>query len=72
MKGEKSAARDEKGDTWFFSERQYGAFSRSFRMPADADGDKVAANLKDGVLSLTVPKRAPDAPQARKVRISRG
>ena len=25
--------REEKGETWFFSERQYGSFSRSFRLP---------------------------------------
>ena len=37
LKGEKKTEREEKGETWFFSERQYGAFSRSFRLPPDAD-----------------------------------
>jgi HSP20 family protein len=71
VKGEKSATREEKGETWFFSERQYGSFSRSFRLPADADGDKIEAHLKDGVLSLTIPKRATSAPTGRKVEIKR-
>jgi len=72
VKGEKSSQREEKGATWFFSERQYGAFSRSFRLPEDADGENVEAHLKDGVLSITVPKRAPETPEATKVKIKRG
>ncbi len=72
VKGEKKAAREEKGDTWYFSERQYGAFSRSFRLPADADAAAVRADLKDGVLTVTVPRRAPAQPKARKVEIGRG
>jgi len=72
VKGEKSAEREEKGDTWFFSERQYGSFSRTFRLPADADGEQVSADLKDGVLTLSVAKRAPKAPEAKKIQISKG
>jgi len=72
VKGEKKSSREEKGDTWYFSERQYGSFSRSFRLPADADGAKVDAALKDGVLTLTVAKVARDASGgARKVPIGR-
>lgn len=72
VKGEKSAEREEKGDTWFFSERQYGAFSRTFRLPADADGERISADLKDGVLKLSVPKVSPKAPEAKKIKISKG
>ncbi len=67
--GEKKTEREEKGDTWYFSERQYGAFSRSFRLPPDADGDKVEADLKDGVLNIVVPKSAPKEAAATKVKI---
>lgn len=72
VKGEKSSEREEKGDTWFFSERQFGSFSRTFRLPVDANGDKIDAKLKDGVLSLSVPKHSPKAPEATKVKISKG
>lgn len=72
VKGEKTAEREEKGDTWFFSERQYGAFSRSFRLPEDGDGDRIEAHLKDGVLSISVPKRAPETTETRKITIKRG
>lgn len=69
VKGEKSSSREDKGETWFFSERQYGAFSRTFRVPNDAAGDKVEAHLKDGVLEITIPKKAPQEAKATKVAI---
>jgi HSP20 family protein len=72
IKGEKTATREEKGETWFFTERQYGSFSRSFRLPPDADGEKVEAHLKDGVLSVTIPRRDSAAPEGRKGAIKRG
>ena len=71
VRGEKKESREEKGETWYFSERQFGAFSRSFRLPADADAENVAADLKDGVLTISVPKLAPDTSgAARKVKIA--
>ncbi|MFP4274639.1 MAG: Hsp20/alpha crystallin family protein [Paracoccaceae bacterium] len=73
VRGEKKSEREEKGDTWYFSERQYGAFSRSFRLPADADETKVEAHMKDGVLTVTVPRRPETAAEgARKVAIRKG
>ncbi len=71
VKGEKKEEREEKGDTWYFSERQFGSFSRTFRLPADADQGKVGADLKDGVLTLTVARNAPEAAKTRKVPIGK-
>jgi HSP20 family protein len=72
VKGEKRSQREESGETWFFSERQYGAFSRSFRLPPDADADKASADLKDGVLTISVPKIAPKESKAKTVKIRKG
>ena len=72
LKGEKRIEHEEKGRTWYFSERQYGAFARSFRLPPDADTGGVAARLKDGVLTITVKKRAKKAPEASRIAISAG
>ncbi len=72
VKGEKRQEREEEGDGWYFSERQYGAFSRAFRLPPDADGKRVSAELRDGVLSLTVPRLRPRAPEATRVKIRHG
>ncbi len=70
VRGEKKTEETRQGDTWFFSERQYGAFRRSFRLPGDADSTHVDAHMKDGVLNITVPKLPAEAPStARKVTI---
>lgn len=72
IRGEKKQEREERGETWYFSERQYGAFQRSFRLPADADEAGVKASLKDGVLTVSVPRRKPAEAEGRKVTIERG
>jgi len=72
IRGEKKQEREEKGETWYFSERQYGSFQRSFRLPADADDTGITAALKDGVLSVSVPRRQKAATTGRKVTIDRG
>lgn len=73
VKGEKKSEREEQGETWYFSERQFGSFSRSFRLPPDADEAAVTAELKDGVLTIGVAKKAPaEEPGARKIRIAKG
>jgi HSP20 family protein len=69
VKGEKTSKREETGEDWYFSERQFGSFTRSFRLPADAKHDAVQADLKDGVLTLKVPRTDPKAPEATKVKI---
>ncbi len=73
IRGEKRSSTEKQGETWYFTERQYGSFSRAFRLPADADEGTVKASLNEGVLTLTLPKRAPDAGGAEtRVPISRG
>ena len=72
VSGEKKTSREDKGDTWYFSERQFGSFSRSFRLPADTDEKGIKAAMKDGVLTVTIPRTPPTKPQARRVEISKG
>lgn len=47
---------DEK--SYLFRERHYGSFSRSVQLPEGVDVDAAAANFRDGVLTLTLPKQA--------------
>mgnify|MGYP006272095565 CR=1 FL=1 len=71
--GRKQSVRTGSGETWFFSEREFGSFSRSFRLPPDAEAEAISADLRDGVLTLTVPRRGDTAPEgARKVAIGKG
>ncbi len=70
VRGEKRTQSEKKGDTWYFSERQYGAFRRSFRLPENADGQSASARMVEGVLHISVPKKAPDTPEsARRIEI---
>ena len=72
VKGEKRTEREEKGDTWYFSERQFGSFQRSFRVPADADETAVSAELKEGVLIITLQRKAPTKKGGKRVKINKG
>lgn len=50
----------EQADTSFRQkERRYGAFERSWALPDDADSEGISAKVADGVLTITVPKAAP-------------
>jgi HSP20 family protein len=57
---------------WHTYERSYGNFSRSFALPESADLDKIRSELKDGVLTLVVPKKPGTSPQRRKIQIGTG
>ena len=72
VKGEKHFQREEKGRSFFFSEREYGSFQRSFRLPADADQDNVTAGFKDGVLSLRVRKVGPPPETSKRIKVRSG
>jgi HSP20 family protein len=44
-------------------ERGHGEFSRTFRLPLDIDGARISADLKDGVLTVVVPKAPGQGPR---------
>lgn len=54
--GERTFEKEEKGRKYHRVERAYGRFARSFTLPEDADGNKVAAEFNDGVLKVHLPK----------------
>jgi HSP20 family protein len=69
VRGEKRSEHEETGRTYFFSEREYGAFQRTFRLPPDADGDKIDAAFSDGILSIKIAKRTSSQTAAKKIAI---
>jgi HSP20 family protein len=66
--GKREAKSRKEGDTYFTMERSFGAFTRSFTLPEGVDGGKVQADLKDGVLMITIPK-VPEV-QPKKISVS--
>jgi HSP20 family protein len=71
VKGEKHSERKEEGEGYFFSEREYGRFQRSFRLPADAREGAVAADFSNGVLKIRVPRMAAGTEAgAKKIKVT--
>ena len=48
---------------YLIRERRYSKFSRSFSLPDDVDNEKLAATVKNGVLTINMPKKAITAPK---------
>ncbi len=69
VRGEKRYEHEETGRTYFFSEREYGSFQRTFRLPPDADSDKIDAEFNDGILCLKIAKRTSSQTAAKKIAI---
>jgi HSP20 family protein len=67
IKGERHLEKDVKKESYHRMERAYGSFSRSFSLPNTLDATNVVAEYKDGLLTLTLPKKA--AAKSRTVEI---
>jgi HSP20 family protein len=71
LKGERKFEREVKEENYHRIERSYGSFARSFSLPNSIESEKVDANYKDGVLTLTLPKREEAKPKAVKINVSK-
>lgn len=70
LKGERKFT-DEKTEKGYHRvERGYGSFSRYFTLPESVDGEKVSAAYKDGVLTVTLPKKEVSKPRSIKVEVN--
>jgi HSP20 family protein len=56
ISGEREVEEKHEGETYYAAERSYGRFSRTFTVPEGCDLDHVKADLKNGVLTVVVPK----------------
>lgn len=63
LKGEKHHEKEEKGKTWHRVERSHGTFSCSVTLPVAIKADKIEAESKDGVLSITLPRSVEALPK---------
>ncbi len=69
LRGERREEKEEKGKKHHRVESSYGSFMRSFTLPDDANEDKVAAEYKDGLLKVRIPRTTPKESKARTVEI---
>lgn len=63
VSGSRAAEDRKEGESYALYERQFGSFTRSFSLPDIADGEKIDANLKNGVLTLSIAKKAEAKPR---------
>lgn len=71
LKGERKFEQEQKNGKGFHRiERAYGSFVRAFSLPETVDAEKVKADYKNGVLTVTVPKKEVAKPRTINVEIS--
>ena len=68
--GERKFEKEEKDKMYHRIERSYGNFLRSFTLPDGADGAKVNAEFKDGVLKVHLPKSEKAKPKTVEVKVA--
>ena len=68
--GEKKVSSQVKEEQYHRVERRYGQFSRSFSLPPTVDASKVAAEYKNGVMTVRLPLREDAKPRQIKVEVA--
>ena len=69
ISGERKFEKKESGKGYHRIERNYGNFVRSFSVPSSFDTDNIAAEYKNGVLSVSLPKKEAAKPRQVKVEV---
>ncbi|MCX6154682.1 MAG: Hsp20/alpha crystallin family protein [Candidatus Kapabacteria bacterium] len=70
IKGEKLPEKKSDDHSQIRTERRYGSFERTFRLPESIKFENIAAAYKNGVLELTVPKKESEQPKEYNVSIN--
>jgi HSP20 family protein len=70
VRGERKLEAEEKRENYHRIERSYGTFTRSFSLPGTLDPERIKAEAKNGVLAITLPKKAEAKPRAIQVKVS--
>ena len=70
ISGDKHSTFEDDGAKVIRRELKQSSFKRSFELGELLDGDNIAANFKDGVLSVSIPKVEPEKPKKTYVKIS--
>lgn len=70
IRGERKRDFEASAEDYFYQECYWGSFSRSVVLPVDVDIENVSADLKDGILTVILPKAA--KAKAKKVRVGGG
>lgn len=70
IKGEKTEEKEEEEQAYRLWERHYGSFQRAFTLPPSVDAAGIKATMRNGLLTVRMPKSANARAKGRKVDIS--
>lgn len=71
IKGEKKSKKEEKSENHYMSERSFGSFTRSLRLPYDAEANKVEAEFDNGVLTIRIPRPKSHVAAEKNIKIKK-
>ena len=69
IRGQTGESREERDKQYHLTERSYGRFERSFRLPETVDRDRITANFENGLLTITLPKSERPQSSAKRIEI---
>ena len=70
LRGDRKMENEDRRDNYHRVELAYGTFTRSFSLPVTIDAEKIRAESKNGVLTVTLPKKAEAKPKSIQVKVS--
>jgi HSP20 family protein len=70
ISGQREQETQQEGDRFYSMERTYGRFTRSFALPEGANAERVSAELREGVLTVHIPKKLEVQPRRISVGVS--
>ena len=69
IEGEKKAERTDEASDFHLVERTFGTFKRTFQVPTDVNVDGIDASFKNGVLTVTLPKKEEAKKTVKKIAV---
>ena len=69
--GEKKPSAKERKGNFYVLERAYGSFCRSVPLPRSVNEDQVTAHFRDGILTITLPKRTTGKTEGKRITLSK-
>ncbi len=71
ISGEKKSEEIKEGETYHITERSYGSFTRSLKLPYEPEQKRISASFKDGILQLSIPRSEKSKPNVHKIEIQK-
>lgn len=72
IKGEKKHEKEEKKKNYYRMERSYGSFQRVLNLPEDSEQEGIIAAYKQGILTITIPRKARPSKSVKQIAVNQG